>query len=129
MFINVFVLNLKMQPLISSGLAYKLRSGALWRRRNSGVQNDANAASTAPAQSHEPHARHEGTYRPAATRALPHSPPHLSPSITITTLHLENTLTLTLTLPTHPYSVQFQSLKQSSNQNTRLKYSPNSSFQ
>lgn len=54
-----------MQPLISSGLAYKLRSGALWRRRHSGVQNDANAARTAPAQSHEPHAGHEGTYHPA----------------------------------------------------------------
>lgn len=68
-----------MQPLISSGLAYKLRSGALWRRRHSGVQNDANAARTAPAQSHEPHAGHEGTYRPAppttSTLSLIH-PPH-----------------------------------------------------
>lgn len=57
---------LKVQPLISSGLAYKLRSGALWRRRHSGVQNYANAACAATVESHEPHAGHEGTYHPAA---------------------------------------------------------------
>lgn len=50
--------------LISSGLTCKLRSGALWRRRHSGVQNDANSARAAAAQGHEPHAGHEGTYHP-----------------------------------------------------------------
>lgn len=63
---------LKMQPLILSGLAYKLRSGTLWRRRHSGVQNDANAPSSASAQSHEPYARHEGEYF-ATGRLRPHS--------------------------------------------------------
>ena len=52
----------KVLLLISSGLAYKLRSGALWRRRHSGVQNDENAPRPTAAQSHEPHAGHEGTY-------------------------------------------------------------------
>lgn len=77
-----------MQPLISSGLAYKLRSGALWRRRHSGVQNDANAARTAPAQSHEPHAGHEGTYHPVL-REHPIAHPsttHFAPHFTFTFL-------------------------------------------
>lgn len=56
---------LKMQPLILSGLAYKLRSGALWRRRHSSVQNDENAPCSTPTESHEPYAGHEGTYRSA----------------------------------------------------------------
>lgn len=76
-----------MQPLISSGLAYKLRSGALWRRWHSGVQNDANAARTAPTQSHEPHAGHEGTYRPAATSTQLIHPPHTSLHTSLTHLY------------------------------------------
>lgn len=68
---------LKLQPLISSGLAYKLRSGALWRRRHSGVQNYANAACATTVESHEPHAGHEGTYHPAAHYIpLTTLPPH-----------------------------------------------------
>lgn len=77
---ELLLLYFKVHPLISSGLAYKLRSGALWRRRNSGVQNDANAPSAAPAKSHEPHAGHEGTYHPAARSPCP--PP--SPDTTVT---------------------------------------------
>lgn len=74
-----------MTTLISSGLAYKLRSGALWRRRHSGVQNDANAPRTAAAQGHEPHAGHEGTYHPAA-RAPSSAHSHTANILTLTLL-------------------------------------------
>lgn len=71
---------LKMHSLISSGLAYKLRSGALWRRRHSGVQNDENASRSATAQGHESHAGHEGTYHPALRAIITHHTSSATPS-------------------------------------------------
>lgn len=67
------------EPLILSGLAYKLRSGSLWCRRHTGVQNDANAPSAASAQSHEPYAGHEGTYS-ASAGSDPIAPHHTTRS-------------------------------------------------
>lgn len=74
---------LKMQLLISSGLTNKLRSGALWCRWHSGVQNHANAPRSPPTQSYEPHAGHEGMYlclrnsiSPLATQCVLHSHLH-----------------------------------------------------
>lgn len=62
-YFNVLILCiLKKLLLILSGLAYKLRSGTLWSRWHSGVQNDENASRPSTAQSYEPHAGHEGTY-------------------------------------------------------------------
>lgn len=84
----LLIRNFKIQLLILSGLAYKLRSGALWRRWHSGVQNDANAPRTEAAQSHEQNAGHEGTYRAADLAGS--TPAHCS-----TTLHQLHTFTLT----------------------------------
>lgn len=92
---SVTCIYFKMKPLISSGLAYKLRSGALWCRRHSGVQNDENTARTAPAQSHEPHAGHEGTYHPARVLDPFAHPLYIAPHYNT---HLETFLSLNIPL-------------------------------
>lgn len=90
---------LKMHSLISSGLAYKLRSGALWRRRHSGVQNDENASRSATTQGHESHAGHEGTYHPALRAIIIHNTYSATPShlhlLTTSVINIFNDLTYT----------------------------------